>query len=49
MKKLPNNLQDLVVDADYAACKYEEEAQVKFTDEEYFEFVRQYIDKVVKG
>ena len=49
MKKVPNNLQDLFVDADYAACKHEEEAQVKFTDEEYFEFVRQYIAKVVKS
>jgi hypothetical protein len=49
MKKLPNNLQDLFVDADCAACKYEEEAKVKLTDEEYFEFVREYISKVVKG
>jgi hypothetical protein len=49
MKNLPNNPQDLVVDADFAACEYEKENQVKFTDEEYFEFVKSYIEKTVKG
>ena len=49
IKNLPNNLQDLVVDADFAACKYEEQNQVKLTDKEYFEFVEKYIKQAVSG
>jgi hypothetical protein len=49
IKRVPNNLQDLVIDADHAACNYEKQAQVTLTDEEYFEFIREHIEKSIKG
>jgi hypothetical protein len=49
MDKLPNNYQDLYIDADFDACEAEKKAGIKFTDEEYFEFIKEHIKKAVSN